>query len=204
MSALNAILKAIKRIAPTQVDPAMQRAEQLSQLTDLSRYSPSTIARSTTFSPAAQRGFSESLVSSRAPFGATLIRPSEWAEHTPSLTEGDDHILEYLTQSLKKDKLKEAPILWIDEYPNPSTAEAGYEGRHRMEALRRLYGDDPVLTNLIRGDRFNLVTDSPYYPKGTTLREYSGPSTTSPLELLQQQIMFGDIPYSINPLWVKE
>lgn len=202
MSTLNQIYKAIKRLTQ-QPEPAMERAKQLSELTDLSRYSPATVARSTTFSPAAQRGFSESLVSSRAPFGATLLRPSEWAYRTPALDFGDERIVQGLQRSIAEKGLKEAPVLWFDQYP--TGIDAGYEGRHRMEALKRLYGDDPVLVNLIMGDRFRHITDSPYYPKGTVLREYEGPLTgMSPLELIKQRTLFGETPIEINPLWTRE
>lgn len=198
-SPLNAIFKAIKKLAPQQMDQAAERVALLSQQTPLELYSPSAIARATTFSPAAQRGFSESLVSSKAPVATTLVRPSEWAARTPSLDESDRHIVEYLKQSIGKDKLKDFPLLWLDQYPKG--LEAGYEGRHRMQALKELYGDIPVPTNIVPGAEYRMV-QTPYYPEPS--REYVQELAVNPLELLRRQMQFGDRPFKIDPLWVKE
>jgi hypothetical protein len=69
-----------------------------------------------------------------------------------------------------------------------------------MKTLLDLYGDDPVLMNLVKGDRFNMV-DSPYYPE--PVREWAGDINLSPLELMRRKILFGDKPVEINPLWVR-
>lgn len=199
---LDAIYKAIKKLAtqPRDTEQAMERAVTLSQSVPLERFSPSAIARSTTFTPAAQRGFSESMVSSKAPVATTLIRPGEWAARTPPLEElRDARIVEQLKRSLEKDKLRDLPLLWIDEYP--SGLEAGYEGRHRMRALQELYGNDPVPVNIVPGARFNMK-QTKFYPFPT--REYVEEVSTSPLQLLRNQVQFGDRPMRIKPLWIKE
>ncbi len=115
----------------------------------------------------------------------------------------DEQIVNQLITSIREKKLQDLPLLWADEYPSTSTHpfDLGYEGRHRMTALKELQGDEPVLLNLTRGDRFNL-TDSPYYSQ--PVREYVAPSQVSPLELLKQQLMFGDSPVTLDPLWVGE
>jgi hypothetical protein len=129
-----------------------------------------------------------------------MMRPSEFLERTPSLdTARDAAILKQLTPAIEKQKLRDLPLLWLEEYPQ--ALEAGYEGRHRMKALQELYGDDPVLMSMVKGDRFNII-DSPYYPQ--PVREYAGEIEASPLELLKRQIMFGDKPVDINPLWMSE
>lgn len=202
-SALAAIYRAIKKLAsnPEAQDLASNRARTLSEQVDLSRYSPATIARATTGSPMAQRGFSEALGSTRSPFASTLIRPSQWAEHTPALDPfRDRNIIEYLKGVLPKEKLKEAPFLWVND--RPGGLEAGFEGRHRMKAMQELYGDDPVLTNLLPGQEFKLQELD--YPKGMWDERVQGPNRMSPLEMLRQQIMFGDKPIDISPLWVNE
>jgi hypothetical protein len=201
-SPLASILKAIQKLAPSPhvAEVAASRASTLPEVIDVSRYSPQALARSTLQVPAAQRGFSESIVSQKPPVASFLMRPSEFLERTPPLdTVRDARILEQLTPSIQKQKLKDLPLLWADEYP--TGIDLGYEGRHRMSALQQLYGDDPVLMNLIQGDRFNMV-NSPYYSH--PVREYASPATLSPLEMLRQQMMFGDSPVKINPLWVKE
>lgn len=202
-SPLNAILKALKKLKldPQDVDRAMERTELLSTQTPLDRYSPSLVARSTSLSPAAQRGFSEGLVPTREPFAATLMRPSEFLERTPPLdTLRDQRILEGLRPSIQKDKLRDAPVLWIDEYPG--SLEAGYEGRHRMKTLQDLYGDDPVLMNLIQGNRYD-IRPSPWTP-GEMERHYIDRVDRSPLDLLKQEIQFGDRPVELSPLWTKD
>jgi len=202
VSPLQKVFQAIQRLAKGTdlAEPAIERARSLPEYIDPSRYSPPALARATLQMPAAQKGFAESLVSQRPPFASTLVRPSEWAEHTPPLDSVHDaNIIEYLRNSLSKDKLKELPVLWADQYPHG--LDLGYEGRHRMEALRQLYGDDPVLTNLIKGDRFDIV-NSPYYKD--PVREYRGDINMSPLELLRQQMQFGDKPFKVDPLWMSD
>ena len=202
-SPLTAILKALKKLNldPQEVDRSMGRAELLAEQTPLERYSPSLVARSTSLSPAAQRGFSEGLVPTRAPFATALMRPSEFLERTPPLDSGhDSRIVEALMQSLQKDKLRDAPVLWIDEYPE--VMEAGYEGRHRMTALQSLYGDDPVPINLIQGDRYDL-RPSQWYP-GEMERIYQDRLSSSPLELLRREIQFGGRPVELSPLWMRD
>jgi hypothetical protein len=202
------ILNRIKQLAssPPQVDLAISRAEQLPSQIDLSRYSPSAIARATLLQAPAMRGFSESIVSSRDPFGAQLMRPSTFHEHTPPLDSGDEDIIQRLQRSLAEKKLQDLPLLWIDEYNNATHPqyplfEAGYEGRHRMEALKRMYGDDPVLMNLTQGNRYR-IEDSPYY--SSPVRNYESEATLSPLELIKQKIRFGDSDINLSPLWMKD
>lgn len=199
-SPLSAIFKSIKRLVANPIDQelAVERAKKLSELIDLSRYSPSAIGRATTESPAAQRGFSESMASTKRPFATALIRPSQWAEHTPPLDERRDaNILEYLRKVLPEEKLKELPFLWVND--RPGGLEAGYEGRHRMRAMQDLYGDDPVLVNALRGDQFkNVELD---YPKGVWDERVVDDNRLSPLEMLKREIMMGDKPISIDPLW---
>lgn len=202
-SPLTAILKALKKLNldPQEVDRAMGRAELLAEQTPLERYSPSLVARSTSLSPAAQRGFSEGLVPTRAPFATALMRPSEFLERTPPLsTSHDQRILESLRPSIQKDKLRDAPVLWIDEYPE--ALEAGYEGRHRMQTLLDLYGNDPVPINLIQGDRYDL-RPSQWYP-GEMERIYQDRLSSSPLELLRREIQFGGRPVELSPLWMRD
>lgn len=201
-SPLAAVFKRIRKLAssPVAEEMAVQRARSLPDILDVKRYSPSALARAATLSPAAQRGFSESLVSTRAPSAVMTMRPSEFLERTPPLNEARDAAtLEELRPSIEKDKLRDLPLLWLDEYPQ--AIEAGYEGRHRMKTLQDLYGDDPVLMSLVRGSKYDMV-NSPYYPN--PVREYSGESTASTLELLKKQIMFGDSPVNIDPLWLSE
>ena len=202
-SPLTAILKALKKLSPdpVEVEKAAERARLLSEQTPLERYSPSLVARSALLRPAAQRGFSEGLVPTREPFATTLMRPSEFLERTPPLnSEHDARIVEALMQSLQKDKLRDAPVLWIDEYPE--ALEAGYEGRHRMTALQSLYGDDPVPVNLIQGDQYGL-RPSQWYP-GQMERIPQGRLNMSPLELLRREIQFGGRPVELSPLWMRD
>lgn len=202
-SPLTAILKALKKLNldPQEVDRSMGRAELLAEQTPLERYSPSLVARSTSLSPAAQRGFSEGLVPTRAPFATTLMRPSEFLERTPPLsTSHDQRILEQLIPSIRDQKLRDAPVLWINEYPEG--LQAGYEGRHRMRSLQELYGDEPVPVNLIRGDRYS-VEPSEWF-KGEMKRRYIEPSSLSPLELMRQRIYFGESPVELSPLWMRD
>lgn len=204
-SPLTAILKAIKRISPNPnprtAEQAMGRAELLSQHTPLDRYSPALVARSALLHPAAYRGFTTGLVPTRAPFATTLMRPSEFLSRTPPLdTEGDARILEQLIPSIRDQKLRDAPVLWIDEYPEG--LQAAYEGRHRMRSLQELYGDEPVPVNLIRGDRYS-VGPSEWF-KGEMERRYLGTSSLSPLELMRQRIHFGESPVELSPLWMSD
>jgi len=202
-SPLTAILKAVKKLSPDPrtAEQAMERAELLSQHTPLDRYSPSLVARSALLHPAAQRGFSEGLVPTREPFATTLMRPSEFLSRTPPLdTERDARILEQLIPSIRDQKLRDAPVLWIDEYPEG--LQAGYEGRHRMRSLQELYGDEPVPINLIQGDRYDLKP-SQWYP-GEMERIYQDRLSSSPLELLRREIQFGGRPVELSPLWMRD
>ena len=202
-SPLTAILKAVKKLSPDPrtAEQAMERAELLSQHTPLDRYSPALVARSALLHPAAQRGFSEGLVPTREPFATTLMRPSEFLGRTPPLdTERDARILEQLIPPIRNQKLRDAPVLWIDEYPEG--LQAGYEGRHRMRSLQELYGDEPVPVNLIRGDRYS-VEPSEWF-KGEMERRYIEPSSLSPLELMRQRIYFGESPVELSPLWMRD
>lgn len=197
-SPLSLIQKALKKLSPDDLEVPMARAQLLGEQVDLSRFSPSAIARAVAMRPAAQRGFSESLVSTKAPIATTLIDPATWGRHTPQLDElHDRRIVDALKQSIQKDKLRDLPLLWLDQYP--THMDAGYEGRHRMKALSELYGNDPVPVNVVPGARYNIV-QTPYYPEPS--REYVEELTISPLELLKRQIMMGDKPIEINPLWV--
>ena len=200
-SPLSLIQKALKKLAPDAIEPAMERAELLASRTPLiDRISPSTVARAVAFKPAAQRGFSESAVSTRPPVATALIRPSDWASRTPALDEiRDKNIIEYLKQSIAKEKLRDLPLLWVDEYP--THMDAGYEGRHRMRALQELYGDEPVPVNIVRGNRYDMV-QTPYYPE--PVREYRDEMKLPPLDMLKQKIMFGDKPIDLKPLWMKD
>lgn len=201
-SPLQAIAKSIAKLAknPQTREIAMERAKKLSQLTDLSIYSPSGIARAATLSPAAQRGFSESIVSSKSPFGTAMMRPSEFLSRAhPLQGRNDPEIVANLQRSIASERLRDLPMLWLDEYPQ--AIEAGYEGRHRMKALQNLYGDNPVPLNLVKGDQFRMI-DSPYYPH--PVREYAGEITQSPLELMRRPIHFGERPIELNPLWMSE
>lgn len=183
-----------------EAEQAIARVDQLPGLIDPSRYAPAALARAGLLKPGAQRGFSESLVSSKAPFGVTTMRPSEFLGRTPPLdSPRDAKILEQLAPSIQKDRLRDLPLLWMEQYPG--RIEAGYEGRHRMKSLQSLYGDDPVLMSLVKGDRFNMV-NSPYYKE--PVREWAGEIDMSPLQLMKQQIQFGDRPIQLNPLWMSE
>lgn len=196
---LSAIYKAIKKLSPANPERAMQRAESLSSDFDLPRYSPSAIARLATLSPAAQRGFSESLVSTKSPIAATYMRPSEFLERTPPLeTVRDARILEQLAPNIQKEKLRDLPLLWLDEYPKG--IEAGYEGRHRMKSLLDLYGDDPVLMSIVKGDKYSIQD----HPTWGRYREHEGNIGMSPLELLRQEISFGDRPINLPLLWSED
>lgn len=200
---LNSIAKAIKKLVQSRQvqDQAMSRAEQLNQLIELQRYSPGSIARATTFSPAAQRGFNEGIISTRAPFSTTLIRPSQWAEHTPPLNELQDrNILEYLKKSMQEKRMQDLPALWLND--TSKGIDAGFEGRHRMKAMREMFGDEPLPVNLIRGDKFKLQEAD--WPKGYFHEAYQGPSEMPYEELMRQKIMFGDKPIDINPLWISD
>lgn len=206
------VLNRIKKLAtsPDEVDLAASRAEQLADQLPLSRLSPSLVARSTLLQPAAQRGFSESIVSSRAPFGVQVMKPSTFLEHAPPFTSPQDEvIIQRLKASLQKEKLKDSPLLWIEEYKDPlnlapeqAPLEAGYEGRHRMQALQELYGDEPVPLSLIRGGQYT-IEKQPYYPLPN--RAYLSDQTSlSPLELIRQEIQFGNSPITLDPLWMRE
>lgn len=200
-AALNAIRKAIAKLVtePRTVEEAMERAKLLGEKVDLNRYSPSAVARSTSFQPAAQRGFSENMLSVVPPQGTVLIRPSEWAQHTPPLDSVKDmNIIEYLKKSLGDKRMQDFPALWIND--RPSGLEAGYEGRHRMEAARQLYGDDPLPVNLVPGERFETVN----HPRFGEYEQVQGQSQLSPLEYLRRQIMFGDAPIDLNPVYLKD
>lgn len=199
MADLSKILAAITKLAKgaPETEQAVERARMLPEVIDTTRYAPTALARAALQKPAAQRGFSESLVSQRPPIASMLMRPDDFLSRTPPLSELRDRaILEQLGPSIKKEGLRDLPLLWLDEYPHG--VDAGYEGRHRMAALRKLYGNDPVLMNLVKGDRFNVV-DSPYYQE--PVREWAGDIEASPLELLRRKILFGDQPVDINPLW---
>lgn len=199
---LQKVYQAIKKMAtsPTELEYATARARMIPEVVDPSLYAPSALARAALMRPAAQRGFSESLVSSRSPFATATIRPSDFLSRTPALdTPRDEAILRQLIPSIQKQKVKDLPLLWLEEYPN--AIEAGYEGRHRMHAMQSLYGDDPVLLNLVKGDRFNMI-NSPYYSE--PVREWAGDIQASPLELMSRQIMFGDRPIDLKPLWLGE
>ncbi len=186
-----AIIKLLKEQGPEAIEAAQGRAQLLDSEVDLARYSPSAIARSASFKPAAQRGFSENMLTQVPTHATQLIRPSEWAEHTPQLDDvRDRNIIEYLIKSMQEKKMQDLPALWINERPG-SQLEAGYEGRHRMAAQRKMFGDDPVPVNLVPGERF-------------TEQGVQGPSQLSPLEYLKRQIMFGDKPFKANPVYMKD
>ncbi len=78
------VLTRIKQLAKSAQDQelALERASLLSDSLPTDFYSPSALARLTLLSPPAQRGFSESLVSTRPPIAAVRMRPSEFLEHT--------------------------------------------------------------------------------------------------------------------------
>lgn len=200
-SPLIAIRKALQKLLsePRTVDEAVERARLLGDQVDLSRYSPAAIARSTAFQPAARRGASENMLSTVPSAGTTLIRPSEWAARTPQLDSmRDANIIEYLKKSMQEERMHDLPALWINE--RPQGLEAGYEGRHRMEASRQLYGDDPLPVNLVPGERFTQKN----HPKFGPYEEVQGPTKLSPLEMVRQQVMFGDRPMKINPVYLRE
>ena len=199
-SPLAAIKKAIVQLSahPRSTERAVSRAEALQDLVpNLELYHPRAIARSTLELPNARKGFSEDMTTQIPPVEATLIRPSEFLSRTPPLDSArDEQIVQHLMQSIQSDRLKELPILKIDEFPE--YLEAGFEGRHRMKALRNLRGDDPVLMNLLQGDKFGFK-DTPW----GRYQDYISPSSISPLELLQREVMWGDTPTRINPLWTR-
>lgn len=201
ISNLAKVWQAIQKMAgkTPEAEQAIERARKLPEVVDTARYAPSALARASLLRPAAQRGFSESLVSQRAPEATFLMKPSDFLGRTPPLDEARDaRILAQLAPSIKKDKLRDLPLLWADQYP--TGLDLGYEGRHRMKSLLDIYGDDPVLMNLVKGDRFNMV-DSPYYPE--PVREWAGEINLSPLELMRQRMQFGDRPITIDPLWTR-
>ena len=205
MSALSQIFRAIKQFASTsrEQEEAAEKARLLSERIDLSRYTPTNIARTVTFTPPAQRGFSESMLPFYPNFGATLISPSEWAKRTPPLNEPrDERIIQKLQASLKGKGLVESPSVIMTELPG--RVEVEHEGRHRMRALERLYGDDPVLVNMVMGNKYNTIEPGdPLFRPGTELWDYQGRSKLSPLELFQREVMFGDKPWDFNPLWIR-
>lgn len=199
VSNLAKVWQSIKRLTkdPREAEEAIERSRSLPEHVDPSVYSPGALARASLMRPAAQRGFSESLTSTRPPFATAKIRPSEFLDRTPPLDSARDaNIVAYLKSVLPEEKLREIPQLGVEQYPKH--LDAGYEGRHRMRALQELYGDDPVLLNLIKGDRFDMV-NSPYYSE--PVRKYVGDIQASPLELLRQRIMFGDRSYEPEVIW---
>lgn len=201
-SPLAKVWQSIQKMAkgsPEVAEQAIERSRQLPELIDPSRYAPSALARASLMRPGAQRGFSESLVSTRAPEAIALMKPSEFLERAHPLDQArDEAILQQLKPSIKKEGLRDIPLLWMDQYPGG--LEAGYEGRHRMKSLMDLYGDDPVLMSIVKGDRFKMV-DSPFYDH--PVREWAGDIEMSPLELMRQRMQFGDKPLQLNPLWIK-
>lgn len=201
-SNLAKVWQAIQKMAKSapEAEQAVERSRQLPDVIDTTRYAPSALARASLMRPAAQRGFSESIVSTKPPIASFLMKPSEFLERTPPLSETRDlRILEKLRPSIKKEGLRDLPLLWAEEYPGK--IDLGFEGRHRMKTLLDLYGDDPVLMNLIKGDRFDMV-NSPYYSE--PVRQWAGEMNMSPLELMRRRMEFGEKPIEINPLWVGE
>lgn len=205
MSNLQKVFAALKKLASGQeMEAAAERAKLLATQVDVDRYSPSALARAVAMRPAAQRGFSESLVSTKEPFATTLIRPSQWAEHTPPLDSvRDANIIEYLKKSIGEKRLQDLPIMWVND--RPSGLEAGYEGRHRMRALKEMYGDDPVPVNMLPGQKYEMrpLTWPPKFA-GTLEEQVVDNNQLSPLEMLKRQILMGDKPIDVKPLWYKE
>lgn len=195
---MDATYRAIKKLNPEDLGQALSRAESLPNHIDPNRYSPAALARIASLKPAAQRGFSESMVSTRSPFGAELMTPSEFLNRTPAL-EGvyDRSVIEKLKPSLRDKGVQELPALWIDQLPTDFLAS--FEGRHRMQALRELYGDEPVLMSLLKGNRFEPRTDIFGKPYNMPVEELSIPTD----ELLSHPILMGDRPLDLHPLWSK-
>ena len=189
-------IKALKRLNPAELELAISRLESLPQHLDISRYSPAALARISALQPAAQRGFSESLISTRPPFAASLMKPSEFLSRTEPLTAArDPEVIARLKASIGDKKLQELPALWVNQ--KPGGLDAAYEGRHRMQALLEMYGDDPVMMSLIKGDRFEPRVDffgKPYEGAVDEMR-------LSPEEILKQKIQMGDRPLELSPLW---
>lgn len=196
MSPMDATYRAIKKLQPDDLELAMSRAESLPQYVDPSRYTPGALARISAMQPAAQRGFSESLVSTRSPSAAMLMRPSEFLSRADPLQASDRAVIEKLKPSLQKG-VKELPVLWMDQLPEE--LRAAYEGRHRMQALQEMYGDDPVLMSLLKGNRFEPRAN----PLGGTYNMAVDELKTPTEELLRQRLMFGDSPVNLRTLWSK-
>ena len=194
--AIDPAIKALKRLNPQELDLAISRLESLPQHLDISRYSPAALARISALQPAAQRGFSESMISTRPPFAASLMKPSEFLSRTAPLDAArDPEVIARLKASIGDKKLQELPALWVNQ--KPGGLDAAYEGRHRMQALLEMYGDDPVMMSLIKGDRFEPRVDffgKPYEGAVDEMR-------LSPQEILQQKIQMGDRPLELSPLW---
>ena len=195
---LDAIYKALKRLEPEDLDLAMSRAQSLPDFIDPSRYSPAAMARIAALKPAAQRGFSESLVPTREPFAAGTMRPSEFLSRTPGLNDPSDlATIEKLKPLLQKQGVKELPVLWVDQYPSDLVAQ--YEGRHRMAALQDLYGDDPVLMSFLPGNQLKNATDV----FGRPYSAVQGPLSLTAKDILSRGVRFGDSPVNLNTLWTR-
>ena len=194
--AIDPAIKALKKLNPAELELAISRLESLPQHLDISRYSPAALARISALQPAAQRGFSESMISTRPPFAASLMKPSEFLSRTEPLTAArDPEVIARLKASIGEKKLQELPALWVNQ--KPGGLDAAYEGRHRMQALLEMYGDDPVMMSLIKGDRFEPRVDffgKPYEGAVDEMR-------LSPEEILKQKIQMGDRPLELSPLW---
>ncbi len=195
---MDATYKAIKRLDPEDLDLAISRAQSLPDFIDPTRYSPAAMARIAAMRPAAQRGFSESLVSSREPFAAGTMRPSEFLGRTPGLNAPSDlATIEKLKSLLQKQGVKELPALWVDQYPSDLIAQ--YEGRHRMAALKELYGDDPVLMSFLPGNQLKDATDI----FGKPYSAVQGPLSLTAKDILSKGVKFGDSPVNLNTLWTR-
>lgn len=193
-ASMDATYKAIKRLNPEDLELAISRAQRLPEFIDPSRYSPAALARISAMKPAAQRGFSESLIPTKEPFAAGLMRPSEFLERTLDDPSSPANI-ERLKPLLQKQGVRELPALWVDQYPTGLVAQ--HEGRHRMSALLDLYGDDPVLMSLLPGSSLKDAIDI----FGRPYSAIQGPLTLTAQDILNSGIKFGDSPVKLNTLW---
>lgn len=195
---MDATYKAIKRLKPEDLDLAISRAQSLPDFIDPTRYSPAAMARIAAMKPAAQRGFSESLIPTREPFAAGTMRPSEFLSRTHPLNDPSDlATIDKLKLLLQKQGVKELPALWVDQYPSDLVAQ--YEGRHRMAALADLFGDDPVLMSFLPGNTFKDATDV----FGKPYSAIQGPLSLTADDILNKGVKFGGSPVNLNTLWTR-
>ena len=84
------------------------------------------LARISALEPAAQRGFSESLISTRSPFGASLMRPSEFLEGADPLSAARDA---GVIEKLKPNRIGHGIRAAYDEAANSILTPAVFDAR---------------------------------------------------------------------------